>query len=250
MANKEFTLSEWQMLESAKRARLGMAEGELKGLQVKRGEMLVRIADGDDEAGKEIKSVEADIEKLKTEVESLYALLAVIPGRKDFARGVAMEDDAAKMAALEAELPELARRMDAGADALMQAIAEYFVFLKRFNDLGPDAYSLRLQQTYILHSPILHALGFFAKKHGLKFLQSGFPRDPFSFSQWIGDEKPGHMRQAIAGRLRLMRDHAARLKGEDVPGKPNYCLNCHSIRVSYEGDGIKRCAECGEKYAA
>lgn len=235
-AKIKYTVAEWDALEAEKRAALQVLTTKLSGLNVKRGEMLLLIADGEDkEAKKEIAAIEKEQKDIALEVESIQSLLIAIPKRRDMARADDIESTITQVESFDLRLAELAVKIDAAAEGFVLAVREYYDTLEAL-------YKINVQSFAFLSYDIgaINAIGALLRKHGIwKYIKVGVFRDA-----QLMTEAPNRARYSIAAVLNTMRDHAKELRGIGSLNK-DVCRECYG-HLAFENYSKKYiCNRCG-----
>jgi hypothetical protein len=129
---KYLAIPELEKFEAEKRQRLAEIETGCAALAAKRPALLLAMGEGDSEAERELQGIDADAGKLKLEAESLRAVLATIPARKAYARGVELEAALPGFDRAEAELQPLidrvlkaAEKLHAEGEKLLEGLASF-----------------------------------------------------------------------------------------------------------------------------
>lgn len=200
-------VQEVDALEVAKREKLKELITRREGLNRKRGEMLLLIADGDEKPGRKgLEIAEKEIKEVGIEIESIEAILAAMPRRRVLARAADIESELKEVEKLNLRLIALSARIDAAAEAFVLVIREYYDVLQLMYEVRHDGYN------YLGHDiGAINSISVFLKKYDLmKYINIG--RHAASFSMVENKDKIHHF---VSGRLSFMRDEIKRLRGDE-----------------------------------
>jgi hypothetical protein len=234
--DKKMTVPEWDAFEVEKRAALESAKSKIEALQVRRGEMLLLIADGDEKAGKrELEAIEKESKETDIEIESLLSLLIAIPRRRALAQADEAEAIADEIERLSKMMDEVKPEIDKAAESFVMAVRKLFDVQEEMVKLNP--YSLKYQ-TFELAIP--NTLGVYLRKYNLfKFIKIGNYRD----ATILAGSKTGLQRSAEQ-LINKMRNHVQILRGENHEAFKS-CPKCYGPTYPDSNSHDKwRCPNC------
>lgn len=252
---KLLTLPELEKLEAEKLKEKSAVQARIKEWGGKRPEILIRIAEGDEaesrSARAELKAGDDQVREWETEIEIIEAYLQTFARQRDFARGVEIEALIPRIEKFDADLAPLLDDIRRKADALNKTNQKLFDALSVFDEF-PQLRDLALRRELVSN-------GLGVLRHNSSMPRVGVASDPVTpdlslallgstynaetLQAWIDES-----RKALTARLDLMRDHAKRLKGEDLPSpKWAYCPNCYNL---LNGTGKVSCPRCGKNVKA
>lgn len=249
------TLPELEKLEAEKLKEKATAREKIEAWKEKRSEILLRIAEGDEvesrTARAELKTGDDQVRELETEIEIVDAYLKTFSKQKTFARGVELDALIPRIQKIDADLDPLFDDIRRKAEALNKANQKLFDALSAFDEF-PQIRDLAIEREMISNGLSVLRLngsipqvgvagGPVAPDLSLALLGSTYNEE--NLKAWTGAT-----RESLSKRLDLMRDHAKRLKGEDLPHpKWPYCPNCYHLTNSA---GQYFCSGCGKKVEA
>lgn len=229
------TVSEWDALEVEKLATLQTLTAKIEALNIRRGGMLLLIAEGEGKAGnKEIEAIDKEQKDITLEIESLHVLLAAIPKRRDLARADEIESTINTIEVLDQRLAELSVKIDMAAESFVMATREYYDTLKAMEQINHYAFDFMN-----LDHGMINSIGVFLRKCDLwKFIKVGVYRNPTLMTE------KNLARRTISPVLERMRNHAKQLRGVgELPS--NICKKCYGgLNIDFS-DNKRHCSKCG-----
>jgi len=245
---KDPTLLECEKIEADKKELIRLATEEIASLRAKSGNLLERMSDGDQAAKSDLQKNRARIAELEDEIQAHNVALEKIPLLKDRAWGIEIEKLIPEIEKLDAQFSTFVADINKKAAVLISANNKFLEFLDGFGELGATQ-SLGLRGDFLElglgdlssygSSPLAASSD---KSINLAIVLMAAIYDKDRFVAWV--EKT---RSSIAERISRMRDHALRLKGENLPSPAwPYCPSCYKM-TRYAGvNGKAHCSECGK----
>jgi hypothetical protein len=239
--------------EKRGRSRLLAIEGEREALGIEREGLLLQLAEGDLAAKAKLEKCDASIATLGIERESIESLLRSLPARRDAVRAEDVEALIPRIEKLVEEIPALVAEIKSKLEPLVSAIRKLKVQLDAFEDF-PEVRMLSLGSSLFWAGK--NALNASTPQAGVASDGSEMPVDliltAVFFDEYRTDGLIGEMQARIADRVERMRDHARRLKGEDMPPPQYaYCPNCYeNMQGGPDNQGRCHCGKCGKTFAA
>ncbi len=241
----------WEGVEAEKITAKEKALAEIDALKGKRPAILVREGEGDKTARVELEKLDANIARLKTDVEVLEAVLNTMPDKKARARSFEVNAVIPTIEKIGDGLQPLLDDVKAKTKPLITAAKKLYTYLKEFDQLE-EANALSLANNFIdsgLNG--LKSYNSFGKQGDITsvdieivLLQMVY--DPERLAEWFN---AAHVR--IENHLEKMRHHTAWLADPNYPDPEwAYCPKCYRGIGYADQKGKCHCPSCGKTFDA
>ncbi len=242
-----------QSLENETLERQIAIKAKIEEAHSGRENILLRLAENDQSATADLKSLDENISKLYIELQSLDVLLKTLPARHDYVQGEEIETALPKMEQFANSLPVFVGEVKAKIKQLNAASKDFRNFMQKANEFKGFSNLALMSDVLATGSYVMESS---APRPGVASDAKPVPVELEIIAAFFDDEKCTalieRMKSTIVLRIERMRDHSQRLKGKDMPVLEwAYCPGCYeNMNGGPDSQGRCHCSRCGKTFAA